>query len=79
MDKIQLEEFVKSIDQDLEIKVGKQFTEVTVPLSKLYSIARKLREERRLSLISSSACQELITDRILVSSIISARLFMIIP
>ena len=44
MDNKQLEEFVKSIDQDLEIKEGKQFTEVTVPLSKLYSLARQLRE-----------------------------------
>jgi NADH-quinone oxidoreductase subunit C len=44
MDNKQLEDFVKSIDQDLEIKVGKQFTEVTVPLSKLYSLAMKLRE-----------------------------------
>ena len=37
MDKIQLGEFIKSIDQDFEIKEGKQFTEVTVPPSKLYS------------------------------------------
>ena len=37
MDNKQLEDFIKSIDQDLEIKVGKQFTEVSVPLSKLYS------------------------------------------
>ena len=44
MDKIQLGEFVKSIDQDLEIKEGKQFTEVTVPSSKLYSLAKQLRE-----------------------------------
>jgi NADH:ubiquinone oxidoreductase subunit C len=44
MDNKQLEDFVKSIDQELEIKVGKQFTEVTVPLSKLYSLAMKLRE-----------------------------------
>jgi NADH-quinone oxidoreductase subunit C len=43
MDKIQLGEFIKSIDQDLEIKEGKQFIEVTVPPSKLYLLARELR------------------------------------
>ena len=45
MDNKQLEDFIKSIDQDLEIKEGKQFTEVSVPLSKLYSTARQLREK----------------------------------
>ena len=45
MDNKQLEDFVKSIDQDLEIKTGKQFTEVSVPLSKLYSVASQLREK----------------------------------
>ena len=45
MDNKQLEEFVKSIDQDLEIKEGKQFTEVNVPLSKFYNVARQLREK----------------------------------
>jgi NADH-quinone oxidoreductase subunit C len=44
MDNKQLEDLIKSIDQDLEIKVGKQFTEVSVPLPKLYSLARQLRE-----------------------------------
>jgi NADH:ubiquinone oxidoreductase subunit C len=44
MDKIQLGEFIKSIDQELEIKEGKQYVEVTIPPSKLYSIARQLRE-----------------------------------
>ena len=44
MDKTQTGEFIKSLDQDLEIKEGKQFTEVTVPSSKLYSLARQLRE-----------------------------------
>jgi NADH-quinone oxidoreductase subunit C len=44
MDKIQLGEFIKSIDQDLEIKDGMQYTEVTVPPSKLYSLAKQLRE-----------------------------------
>jgi NADH-quinone oxidoreductase subunit C len=44
MDKIQLGEFIKSIDQDLEIKEGKQFIEVTVPQNKLHSLAIQLRE-----------------------------------
>ena len=48
MDKIQLTEFIKSIDQDLEVKEGKQFVEVTVPPSKLYSLARQLREKEEL-------------------------------
>jgi NADH-quinone oxidoreductase subunit C len=45
MDNKQLEDFVKSLDQDLEIRMGKQFTEVSVPLSKLYNLARQLREK----------------------------------
>lgn len=45
MDKIQLGEFIKSLDSDLEIKEGKQFTEVTVPPSKLYSLASQLKEK----------------------------------
>jgi NADH:ubiquinone oxidoreductase subunit C len=44
MDNIQLGEFIISIDQDLEIKEGKQYTEVTIPPSKLYLLARQLRE-----------------------------------
>lgn len=44
MDKIQLGEFVKSINKDFEISEGKQYTEVTVPSSLLYSFARQLRE-----------------------------------
>jgi len=45
MDKIQLGEFIKSLDSDLEIKEGKQFTEVTVPPSKLHSLASQLKEK----------------------------------
>lgn len=44
MDKVQLVEFIKSIDQDLEIKEGRQYTEVTISPTKLYSLARQLRE-----------------------------------
>lgn len=45
MDKVQLGEFIRSIDQDLEIKDGKQFTEVTVPLEKLHSLCILLSEK----------------------------------
>jgi NADH-quinone oxidoreductase subunit C len=45
MDKIQLAEFFKTIDPDLEIKEGKQYTEVNIPPAKLYSLARQLKEK----------------------------------
>jgi NADH-quinone oxidoreductase subunit C len=45
MDNTQLEGFIKSIDQDLEIKQGRQFTEVTVPPEKLHSLARQIRDK----------------------------------
>jgi NADH:ubiquinone oxidoreductase subunit C len=45
MDKIQLGEFIKSIDKDLEIKEDKQYLEVTVPPSMLYKLAKQLREK----------------------------------
>jgi NADH-quinone oxidoreductase subunit C len=48
MDKIQLGESVKSLDKDIEIGEGKQYTEVIVPPSKLYSLARQLREKEEL-------------------------------
>lgn len=44
MDNIQLVDFVKLLDSDIEIKAGKQYTEVTVHQSKLYSLAKELRE-----------------------------------
>lgn len=44
MDKIQLSEFIKSLNQNVEIKEGKQYSEVTVPPQMLYSLARQLRE-----------------------------------
>lgn len=44
MDKKQLEEFIKSVDQDLEVKEGKQFTEVIVTPDKLHSLCVQLRE-----------------------------------
>jgi NADH-quinone oxidoreductase subunit C len=45
MDNIQLEGYIKSIDQYLEIKQGRQFTEVTVPPEKLHSLARQIRDK----------------------------------
>jgi NADH:ubiquinone oxidoreductase subunit C len=45
MDKTQLGEFIKSFDNDLEIKEGKQYIEVTVPASKLYLLAKQLRDK----------------------------------
>ncbi len=47
MDKIQLGEFVKSLDTDLEIKEGKQYLEVNVAPAKLHSIAKALRESEK--------------------------------
>ena len=44
MDKIQLSDFIKNIDQEFELKEGNQFTEVTLSSSKLYSLASLLRE-----------------------------------
>ena len=48
MDKIQLGEFIKSISKDSEVKEGKQFVEVIVPPSVLYSLARQLREREEV-------------------------------
>jgi NADH-quinone oxidoreductase subunit C len=44
MDKIQLAEFIKTLDHEVEIKDGRQYLEVTVPAAKLYSLAKQLRE-----------------------------------
>ncbi len=44
MDNIKLGEFIKSLDNELDIKQGKQYAEATVPASKLYTLARQLRE-----------------------------------
>jgi len=46
MDKAQLGEFIKSIDQELDIREGKQYVEITVPPSKLYSLAKQLRDKK---------------------------------
>lgn len=46
MDKIELGEFIKTLDSGFEIKEGKQFSEVTVPPAKLHSLASQLRENK---------------------------------
>ena len=46
MDKIQLGEFIKSFNKDIEIKDGFQFMEVKVPASGLYQLARQLKENQ---------------------------------
>jgi NADH-quinone oxidoreductase subunit C len=46
MDKKQLAEFIKSVDPELQVIEGKQFTEVTLPPDKLNSFAREMRENK---------------------------------
>jgi len=48
MDKLQLTEFLKSIDPELEIKDGHQFPEITVPGTKLHALAQILRDKEEL-------------------------------
>jgi NADH:ubiquinone oxidoreductase subunit C len=43
MDKIQLAEFVKTLDAELTVSEGKQFAEVAVPAAKLHSLALNLK------------------------------------
>jgi hypothetical protein len=49
MDKIQLAEFVKTLDQEIEVKEGKQYTEVTLSPSRLHSFAKSLKENEATS------------------------------
>ena len=44
MDKIQLAEFIKSLDSETEINEGKQYTEVTVAIQQIHQLAKQLRE-----------------------------------
>jgi NADH-quinone oxidoreductase subunit C len=44
MDKLQLVEFVKSLEPEAELKEGRHYVEATVPSSKFYALAKKLRE-----------------------------------
>ena len=45
MDKIQLESFIRTITPDADIKVGKQYLEVTLPPSLLHQVAKSLKEK----------------------------------
>jgi NADH-quinone oxidoreductase subunit C len=46
MNKTELGEYIRSLDQNFEIKEGRQFTEVTVSPSLLHDLARKLKENK---------------------------------
>jgi NADH-quinone oxidoreductase subunit C len=46
MENTKLEEFVRSLDNELDIKQGKEFPEITVPAEKLFTTARQLRENK---------------------------------
>ena len=48
MENLQLAEFIRSADTDLEVAQGKQFTEITVKPEKLHDLAKKLRETGEL-------------------------------
>jgi NADH-quinone oxidoreductase subunit C len=45
MNNAKLEEFIKTLDPDLDIKEGKQYLEVTLPADKLHSLAKQLKEK----------------------------------
>lgn len=49
MDKLQLVNFIKSLDKDLDVKEGTQFAEINVPSLKLYSLAKLLKENKETS------------------------------
>jgi len=49
MDKVHLGDIIKSLDSDIEIKEGKQFTEINIPASNLYTLAKQLRENHETS------------------------------
>jgi len=49
MDNLQLENFVKGIVPQAEIKAGKQFTEVVVPAESLHNLALTLRDNKETS------------------------------
>lgn len=46
MDNLQLEAFVKNLVPEAEIKVGKQFTEATVPAAAFHALAKKLKDSK---------------------------------
>jgi NADH/F420H2 dehydrogenase subunit C len=49
MDNLQLADFIRSTDPDLEPVQGKQFTEITVNAARLHDLARKLKDTEELS------------------------------
>jgi NADH-quinone oxidoreductase subunit C len=48
MNNTELEELIKSVDNDLDIVQGKQYTEINLPAEKLHPVARMLREREEL-------------------------------
>jgi len=46
MDNLQLENFVRNLVPEAEIKAGKQFTEASIPAEKLHSVAKSLRDSK---------------------------------
>ncbi len=48
MDKIQLAEFINSIDADIQVIQGKQFAEVTLMPENLHTFAKQMRENKEL-------------------------------
>jgi len=49
MNKTELGDFIKSLEQDCEINEGKQFTEISVPAGKLHKLAENLRSNEETS------------------------------
>ena len=49
MDKSQLQEFIKSLKPDAEIKDGNMYPEITVKASELFNLAKKLKENESAS------------------------------
>ena len=45
MDTSKLSELIRTFDKEAEVKEGKQFVEVNVPVSNLYKLAKRLRED----------------------------------
>ena len=46
MENIKLVELIKSLDNEIDIKQGKEFPEINVPSAKLFRIAKQLRENK---------------------------------
>jgi hypothetical protein len=64
MNKTQLGEFVKSLEADAEVKEGRQYAEVTVPLQNFMLSPKSSGRVRKPGSTISSALRVLITDRI---------------